>query len=388
MKKKWLMIIAIVILLGGGIFARGMVRNRNRFVEVRTSQVALGDLKAYLSTTAIIKSQDSKEYFGLQGRVKEVHVSVGDTVEIGDVLVSYEVQDLTTTLRQAEIQYSNAVLQRQELVNQNKQILDRIRELEEELKELEASDNPLDLTRIEGLKQQKSSLQPISQERLKQADNAVELAQLTVASTKEKISENKDKIVSENRGVVTDVTVVAGGASTGAQPAVIVQDITNLKAEASIGRYDANIVAVGQPAIIKNGNETYQGEVSFLHPVARRSVSAGGNETLLAIEVAIKEEATNLKVDFSVDIDILVGEANHVIKIPAESIRRDRDGRYYVFVVEDQKAREREITLGLESDMEAEVIEGLQVGESIIINPRATLRDGSLVTDEAGGRGR
>ncbi len=388
MKKKWLIIGVVALLIVGGLYVKGSAKNNSKFIEVKTASVEVGDIQSYLSTTATIKSKDSREYYGLQAKVSEVHVKVGDHVKAGDLLVTYETQDLNTTLRQAEIQYNNAVLQKQELVNQDKQINSKIKELEKEIKELEESNNPMEQAKIETLKQQKNSLQPVSKERLQQMENSVELAKLQVDSTKQRIKENKDRIVAENSGVVTEVTVVTGAMGNAMQPAVVIQDIENLKAVASVGRYDANSVIVGQQTIVRSGSEVLKGEILFVDPVAKRSMSTAGSETLLGIEIDILEKSGSLKVDFGVDVDILLGEAKETVKIPAESIRTDRDGRYYVFVVEDQQAKERDIVVGLQSDMEAQVVGGLEAGEVVILNPRSSIKEGTFVSEEVGGKGR
>jgi len=48
-------------------------------------------------------------------------------------------------------------------------------------------------------------------------------------------------------------------------------------------------------------------------------------------------------------------------------------------LVEEEKAKEKDVTLGLQSDIEAQVLEGLEEGEEVILNPRANIKDGTPV---------
>ena len=203
-----------------------------------------------------MKSKNSKEYYGLQSKIKKVNVSVGDKVKIGDILVTYETQDLASTVSQAQIQYDNAILQKKDLYNQNDDIKSKIADLNKEIATLEKSLNPTDKAKLETLKQQKSALSPMSSEKLKQADNSVKLAEISLNSAKQKLSENKSTIVATNAGVVTTMKAIEGAVGNGMEAVVVVQDIENLKAIASLGKYDANKVKIGQEVIIKNGDIT------------------------------------------------------------------------------------------------------------------------------------
>lgn len=284
MKKKGIIFLLIGVVVIGGLYFGIRSRGNRRIAEVKTTAVSTGDIMSYLSTTATVKSQSYKEYYGLQAKVKEVHIKVGDRVSSGTTLITYETQDLATAVKQAQIQYDNAVLQKRDLVNQNNSIKSKISDLDSQINSLQVSNNPQDISKLEALKQQRSTLQPISDEKLKQADNAVALAKISLDSAKQKSAENKSSIKSENDGVVTLVEATEGAVTNGMQPVVIVQDTENLQALASLGKYDANKIKLGQEVIIKSGSNKYKGKVSFIDPAATKTLSAVGGETTLGIK--------------------------------------------------------------------------------------------------------
>lgn len=75
------------------------------------------------------------------------------------------------------------------------------------------------------------------------------------------------------------------------------------------------------------------------------------------------------KSGMSVNLDILVAQANDVITVSRRSITQ-RDGKSYlqIFKGQGQLPEEREVTVGLRGDQNAEILSGLKVGEKIIIN--------------------
>jgi HlyD family secretion protein len=394
MKKKiiiWGIIIAVIVGLISFMSAR---RSKGDFTSVKTAQIAKGDIKAYLSTTGTIKSKNSKDYYSLQGKVKKVNVKVGDLVKQGDVLIEYDVQDPNLAVKQAQIQYENAQLAKQIQINSNNDVKAKMADLDNQISDLdknieEAKKNSLSTSALEAqraqLKASRDALKvPFASEQLKQSDNSIALAKINLDNAKQNLSKSQDKIISDIDGVVTSLTAVEGVTGMGSQPAVAVQDIQNLKVLVSVGKYDANRIAVGQEAIIKNGNKEYKGKVSAVDPAAKKTVSAAGSDTTLGIEIDIVEKAEDLKIDFDTDVDILLGEVAGTIKVPAESIRTNKEDKTFVYTIEDGKAVEKEVKLGLQSDMEAQILEGVKEGDKVILNPSTNLTNGEPVKEDLG----
>ena len=381
MKKKVIISSLIVVGVLSGVFFINGKKNDSKMVTVKTSVVQLGELKSYISTTATVKSKNSKEYYGLQAKIKKVNVAIGDNVRIGDILVTYETQDLGSTVSQAQIQYDNAILSKRDLYNQKTSIKNKISDLANEIAILEKSLNPTDKAKLESVKQQKSALSPISNEKLKQSENAVRLSEISLNSAKQRVSENKSTIVAENAGVVTDLTAIEGSIGNGMQAVVVVQDLVNLKATASLGKYDATKVKIGQEVTIKSGNNTYKGSILFIEPAAKKTVGVTGSETTLGIEISITDSAPALKIDFDVDVDILVEKVADAIKIPSEALKVEKGGKNFIYVVEETIVHERNVSVGTQSDTEVQVTKGVKTGEKVILNPSTSIKEGTKVKE-------
>ncbi|EYE88694.1 macrolide ABC transporter [Fervidicella metallireducens AeB] len=384
MKKRVFIWSLIVIILAGMPILMKIKRNKGELIKVRTAVAETGEIKAYLSTTGTVESKNKKVYYGNQGRIEKINVKVGDRVKKGDILIVFEKQDLSIQVKQAQIQYENALLQRKELINQNESIKRKMIELDKQIAELEKSSNIADKTKLESLKQQRSTISLISDEKLKQSENAVSLAKLSLEAARQNASKSSFSIISETNGVVTEINAVEGGLNSGAQPLIVVQDIENLNVVLSLGKYDMDKVIMGQEAIIKTGNNSYKGRISFIEPAAKTKISATGSETSLGIVIEVLEKSPKLTIGFDVDVDILVGRKNNIVKIPVESIKTEKGNRNLVFVVENNVAHQRTVEIGIQSDTEVEVKSGVINGEKIVLNPSTSVSDGTKVLEESG----
>jgi multidrug efflux pump subunit AcrA (membrane-fusion protein) len=65
--------------------------------------------------------------------------------------------------------------------------------------------------------------------------------------------------------------------------------------------------------------------------------------------------------------------------IPAGTLVENQTGRSQVFVLENGKARRREVVFGQEQDGQVEVISGLERGEVVVVKGPDRLHDGSRV---------
>lgn len=400
MKKKVIAIVLVAIVVVGGLGYARSRKNTTHFLSVKTASVSTGDIKSYLSTTATIKSKNSKDYYPIQGKVKKVNVKVGDSVTKGQVLVEFDVADPNVNVKQAQISYDNALLTKQMQVNANNDAKNNIADLDKQIADLnnqinDAKKNPQDVATLQSLQQKQSTAQskrdaakiPYSDEQLKQSDNNISLQKLALDTAKDNLAKSQSTIVADFDGVVTALNVSEGAATAAAaQPAITIQDVNNLKAVMSIGKFDAAKIQLGQEALIKSGDKKLKGKVSFIGPAAKTTASATGTESTLPVEIDIVDKPDGLKIDFDTDVDVLLGQVNNVIKVPAESLRTDKNDRNYLYVISGGKAVEKEVKLGLQSDMEAQVTEGLSNGDKVILNPSSSVKDGVTVKEAGDGK--
>lgn len=383
MKKRGITIISTIVILGVIISMGIYSKKKSEIKSVKIGVTKKGDINSYLSTTAIIKSKNAKDYYGSQLRINKVNVAVGDRVKKGQGLIGYDLTDLNTGVKQAQIQYNNALLQKQDLINQRDSINSKISDLDTRIEESKNSKDPNVKAGLTALEQQRNALQPISDVKVQEADNAVALAKASLDSANSKLSSVQSGVVSGIDGVVTALNAVEGAVANPAQTLVTVQDLDNLRAVVSLGKYDAEKVKVGQEAVIKSAGKSYNGRVAFMNPAPTKTASPTGGETTLEADIDILSKPENLKVDFDADVDILLASKSNVIKIPVEAIRNDKYGNSYVFISSNGAATQKNVNTGIKSDIEAEITQGLTEGDRVILNPSSSIINGTKVKESA-----
>lgn len=72
---------------------------------VKTEKATIGDIEQVLSTSGFVESEDTKTYYSdVNARITEFSLKKGSTVHAGDVLVSYDTNDLENLYKQQELQ--------------------------------------------------------------------------------------------------------------------------------------------------------------------------------------------------------------------------------------------------------------------------------------------
>ena len=182
-------------------------------------------------------------------------------------------------------------------------------DIEAEILRLDGSKDPQDLANLQALIQKRDVMQTISEEKIKMLENSAALAKIGLDTARSRLDDVKDGLISDMEGTVTALNAVEGAPLGMTQPAVVVQDLNNLKGVIYLGKYDAAKISTGQKAVLEYSGYYYDGVVSFISPAAEINLAA--QSAFLMAEIDIANPDALLKVDFDVNADILVGEAKN-----------------------------------------------------------------------------
>ena len=127
------------------------------------------------------------------------------------------------------------------------------------------------------------------------------------------------------------------------------------------------------------GAGRWQARVRTVEPSGFTKVSPlGVEEQRVNVIGTLLEPPGALGDRFRVEARIVLWEGAGVLKVPAGALFREGDG-WAVFVVEEGRARRRTVRLGHRNPDEAEVAEGLRLGETVVVHPSDAVRDGARV---------
>lgn len=161
-------------------------------------------------------------------------------------------------------------------------------------------------------------------------------------------------------------------------------DATDLEVEVDLLSSDAVAVRPGAKAELEQwgGDKPLEAVVRLVEPSAFTKVSALGVEeqrvNVILDLLATPQQRPSLKDGFRVEARIVLWEENDVLQTPTGTLFRRGDD-WAVFVVADEVARLRTVQIGRRNSLAAQILDGLQPGEQVILHPSDQVRDGVSV---------
>ena len=143
-----------------------------------------------------------------------------------------------------------------------------------------------------------------------------------------------------------------------------------------ISKADMGKVQVGQKVDITVNGRDYEGEVSSISGTATKN--AGGVPVVDA-KIRIKNPDDQLILGVEATNKIHMNFSDNTIVVPYEYVGADADTDY-VMVLENGIAKRHDVTLGLTTSTDAEILSGLQEGDQLIIGDIDSINDGTAVT--------
>jgi HlyD family secretion protein len=175
--------------------------------------------------------------------------------------------------------------------------------------------------------------------------------------------------------------VVAPGASL-----LELGDLTDLEVEIDVLSRDAVKIQPGALVYLEHwgGDRTLEGRVRLIEPSAFTKISTLGVEeqrvNIIVDLVDPPQDRTELADGFRVEARIVIAKVDDVLKIPTSALFRIGE-RWAVFRAENGHAREREVEVGLQNGLEAEIREGLVPGDRVIMHPGDDVVDGTAIRE-------
>jgi RND family efflux transporter MFP subunit len=178
-------------------------------------------------------------------------------------------------------------------------------------------------------------------------------------------------------GVVYGLPRRVGESVAAGQIVASVIDPERRRLRARVDQPDLPRVTVGQRVLIAFDGlprESWEGKVTFVSP----GLSEVGGREVGEVLGEIGDPKGRLPTNAAVDVQIVTGEKNGTLVVPRASVLREGERRY-VYLLDDGRARRRDVQVGLTGLTEVEILGGLKEKDSVILPGSASLSDGLRV---------
>ncbi|WP_373018785.1 efflux RND transporter periplasmic adaptor subunit [Thiomicrorhabdus sp.] len=182
-------------------------------------------------------------------------------------------------------------------------------------------------------------------------------------------------------GRILKVARKCEGPVTTGESLLEVGDPTALEVEVDVLSADAVKIKPGMTVLFDRwgGEQTLQGIVRNIEPVGFTKISALGVEEQRVLVISDftspQEEWRRLGDGYRVEAKFILWHEDDVLQIPSSALFRYKGG-WAVFVIEDDRAKLKTVTLGERNGLTAQVLSGLKEGEKIINHPSDAVEDG------------
>jgi len=346
-------------------------------LELKAGTPVLQTLKRSVELSGVLAPVETATVYGkLSGQASRIAVDVGSRVKAGDVLLEIDAHELAAQLALAQAAVA-AVKQQaaQALVgidtaktnyDQAKRYLDRINSLEDRSSlsknQLDDAQSKADLTQ-RAWESAKLQYKTLNESGLAQAQAQADVVKSQIANS---------VLTSPINGVVTNKNINPGELTSTSSALFAIADISRLKLQGTVSQDVVSLLGEGLKVTVSVDGlpGPLEGRLTQIGPVAATSGQ------YFPVVVTIDKPGKALAgMTARVSLEVTAPEAP---VLPLSAVKVDQ-GRAWVFLVEDGKARQTEVGLGLSDGRSVQVVWGLKADQVVALTNVTLLTDGMAV---------
>jgi len=358
-------------------------------VSVAVAKVTRKNLAQTLSISSeLVPFQEIDVFAKESGYVTDLRVDYGSHVKANDILAVLEIPELQSQLKEDEAAIRNASDQITHAQNELARIQATYRALKANSDRLSsvAKSKPGLVAQQEVDDQEAKA--DASAEQIEAANSNIASAQslLAVAQAKKEHDQvlfDYSKITAPFDGVVTQRyankgTLLQAGtnSSTQAMPLVKLSEDDLFRLVIPVPESDVRFIHLGDPVSVvvpSLNNRTFPGTV------ARFSEDVSADTRTMHTEVNVPNPQRVLMPGMYAQATIMLEKKNNALTVPLQALTQNGDQSTVDVVNSSNKIEIRPVVAGILSATDAEVVSGLENGDTVVVGDRSGLRTGQAV---------
>ncbi len=356
------MVIAIFV---GGFY---LFNTNHNSITYLTETVKRGDLKKSVIATGTLTAYQRVEVGAqVSGKIEKIHVKLGQLIQQGDLIAEIDSQTQRNHLNTAQAKLTSYRSQ----LNAKTVAYDIAKSSYERSKKLYGQ-KAISLTELDDAKNTFAIAQAAIQEitaTIKQAEIEVNTAKTNLGYT---------KILSPITGTVISIPVAEGQTVNANQttPTIIqVADLSKMQIRPEISEGDITKVKVGMPIIFSTLSDPQKQYVTVINTIDPALTTLTDNEYSESItntkavyfyaNALVDNPDNKLRIGMTAQTEILVTEVKNVLLIPTTTLKPEGN-KVFVQLLKDNQVEKREVIIGLNDELNTEILSGLHEGEKVI----------------------
>jgi len=183
----------------------------------------------------------------------------------------------------------------------------------------------------------------------------------------------------------SSATIEEGVAVRERQTILRLPDLDQMQVKVNVHESKVDQIQPGMRARVRILNKEVTGYVTAIANQPEPTSFFSGNVKEYATNVRIDKESANaeaLRPGMTAEVEILVAHLKDVPTVPVAAVVEQR-GKYFAWVnTGGGQPEKRPLMLGLTNDQFVEIKDGLAVGDSVLLNPRAIIKEARELGEE------
>jgi HlyD family secretion protein len=343
-------------------------------VSVAAIKVVEGPIVAEVMGTGTLEAKQKAIISPkISGRLQEVRVDQGDTVQAGDVLFQLDDTELNQQVEVAKVGVAaaKAGLNRFEADQNQAQAVLKQAEQNHERMAMLAKSNAVSATDVDKAREQMDvALAGVARAdaALLEAKQQELVAESTLAFHQARLADTV--VAAPFSGLIVQRYRDPGAIAVPGSPVLSLISIEVLWVSAWVDETEMSRIAVGQPARVAFRSEaarTFQGEVARLGRETDRETRE------FTVDIRVLELPANWAVGQRAEVYMETARSDKANIIPASGVTW-REGTAGIFVSRDHMAHWRPVKLGLRNGQQVELLEGVAAGEQVLLPSEAAAK--------------
>ncbi|MEO6338852.1 MAG: efflux RND transporter periplasmic adaptor subunit [Caulobacteraceae bacterium] len=377
-RKRLVFILAAVAVVVVLVVARGMIFAKPKGPRYLTAPVATANIEQTVLASGTLEPRDLVE-IGAQasGQVKSLNVVLGQQVKKGQVIAIIDPSNQLNNLRNAQAQLAQQKAQR--LSQEATLKLNELALKRQSITLAADASSQADYEQADAtLKSSRAALAVLD----------AQIEQATASLEKAKVDLGYTSVIAPMDGSVVAIVTKQGQTVNAVQTAPVIVKLANLGVmtiKAQISEADVIRVKPGQKVyftILGAPDHRYYATLREVEP-APDSIKTSSTATTTSTSTStavyynglfdVENTGGELRTSMTAQVYVVLGEARGATAVPSAALGDKRpDGSYPVRVLgADGKASPRMVRIGLNNNVQAEVLSGLKPGEKVIVGEGA-----------------
>lgn len=300
-------------------------------IPVTTSKIGHGIIRRIERSNGTLQGAvEATLANGLGGTVKDIKVSVGNTVRKDEVVAVMEIDGGSPVdVAQSAFEYAEKAYERAKKLHTQGAI----------------SNEQVDGARV-------------------QYENAKRnLGQATVGVN----------VIAPFTGTVIEIYQSEGSKIGDRTPLVKIANLSNMEVQMQVNEQAINFYKKGQKSFLLMEEDTVWGSID------RIALGANGLAHSFKVTVRFPNQNRRLKAGMFKQVHTIVSEKSNALYVPLEAVNFTQDNKPYLFHMHNGKAVKKKVVLGINTGYAYEIVQGCTAEDHIIVSGLSMLQDGLKV---------